>query len=216
MTDSTTGPDVQSTESTALADVAAGTPDSASGGQLDTGVDSGELVAGTWTIDPAHSEVAFTVRHLMSKVRGNFSQFSAEITTEAGDPLKARVTATIAIGSIHTGNDQRDQHLRSSDFFDPQNGQEMRFTSTGVRERGDGYVITGDLTINGITKSVDLNAEFLGVAKDAYGNTRLGAEATTSINRHDFKVDFNIPLDGGKFLIGDKVDITLTVEAVQN
>jgi polyisoprenoid-binding protein YceI len=172
------------------------------------------LVAGTWTIDATHSEVSFTVRHLMSKVRGSFADFSGEITT-TGDPTQSTVSVAIKSSSITTNNDQRDAHLRSADFFDPEKGGELVFVSTGITAKDEGYIIHGDLTINSITKPVDLAAEFLGVAVDAFGATRVGAEASTSINRKDFKVDFNIPLDGGKFLIGDKIDITLSVEAVQ-
>jgi len=117
--------------------------------------------------------------------------------------------------SISTNNAQRDGHLKSADFFDPTNGGSLAFVSNAIREGADGYVISGDLTINGITKPVDLAAEFLGVAVDAYGATRLGAEAHTSIDRKDFNVTFNVPLDGGKLLIGDKVDITLAIEAVK-
>jgi polyisoprenoid-binding protein YceI len=172
------------------------------------------LVAGTWNIDPAHSEVGFTVRHLMSKVRGSFADFSGTITTTE-DPAKSTVSVTIKTASINTNNEQRDGHLRSTDFFDAEKGGELVFVSTGITAEDGGYVIHGDLTINGISKPVDLAAEFLGVASDAYGATRLGAEATTTINRKDFKVDFNIPLDGGKFLIGDKIDITLSIEATK-
>lgn len=172
------------------------------------------LVAGTWTVDPAHSEVGFSVRHLMSKVRGRFSDFSGQIVTTE-DPTTSTVSVSIATASIDTNNAQRDGHLRSNDFFDAEKGGQLIFVSTAITGSEDGYVITGDLTINGVTKSVDLAAEFLGVAVDAFGVTRVGAEATTTINRKDFNVDFNIPLDGGKFLIGDKIDITLSIEGVK-
>jgi polyisoprenoid-binding protein YceI len=173
-----------------------------------------ELIAGTWAIDPVHSEVGFSVRHLMSKVRGSFTEFSGEVTT-TGNPLESQVSVTIKSASITTHNEQRDAHLRSADFFDPANGGELTFVSTGITEDSDGYVIAGDLTINGITQQVALAAEFLGVGANAYGGTLLGAEAKTSINRKDFNVSFNIPLDGGAFVIGDKVDITLAIEAVR-
>ena len=173
------------------------------------------LVAGSWTIDASHSEVGFSVRHLMSKVKGRFTEFNGAITTGSEDPTDASVEVTITSASITTGNEQRDAHLKSADFFDPTSGGTLSFASTGISGDADGYVISGDLTINGITKPVELAAEFLGVAVDAYGATRLGAEATTSINRKDFNVTFNVPLDGGKLLIGDKVDITLAVEAVK-
>ena len=173
------------------------------------------LVAGTWTIDASHSEVGFSVRHLMSKVKGRFTEFEGTITTGSENPVDGSVEVTITSSSITTGNEQRDGHLKSADFFDPTNGGTLAFASKGITEGADGYVISGDLTINGITKPVDLAAEFLGVATDAYGATRLGAEATTSIDRKDFNVTFNVPLDGGKLLIGDKVDITLAIEAVK-
>lgn len=173
------------------------------------------LVAGTWTIDASHSEVGFSVRHLMSKVKGRFTEFTGTVTAGSQDPTDSAVEVSITSSSIQTGNDQRDAHLRSADFFDPATGGTLTFVSTGIAETVDGYVISGDLTINEITKSVDLAAEFLGVAVDAYGATRLGAEATTTIDRSDFGVTFNVPLDGGKLLIGDKVDITLAIEAVK-
>jgi len=172
------------------------------------------ILAGTWTIDPAHSEASFAVRHLMSKVRGSFTELSGQISTTE-DILASSVTVHIASNSITTHNEQRDAHLRSADFFHPEKGGELSFVSTGIRESDDAYVITGDLTINGITKSVDLKADFLGTDTDAYGQLRLGAEASTSINRKDFDVNWNMPLDGGKYLVGDKVDITLAIEAVQ-
>ena len=175
---------------------------------------STEIVAGTWNIDPVHSEVGFTVRHLMSKVRGSFTEFSGQVTT-TDNILESQVSVVIKSGSITTHNEQRDGHLRSPDFFDPEKGGELTFVSTKITEGSNGYVITGDLTINGITKSVDLASEYLGVGTDAYGGTLLGAEASTTINRKDFNVTFNIPLDGGKFVIGDKVEITLGIEATR-
>ncbi len=172
-----------------------------------------DLVAGTWTIDPSHSEVGFTVRHLMSKVRGTFTEFGGQLVTTT-DPLGSSVEVTIASASITTHNEQRDGHLRTADFFDPERGGQLAFVSTGVTGDADGYVISGDLTINGITRPVELAAEFLGVAVDGYGLTRVGAEATTSISRKEYGVEFNVPLDGGKLLIGDKVDISLSIQAI--
>ncbi|WP_310964252.1 YceI family protein [Nocardioides terrisoli] len=168
-----------------------------------------DLVAGTWTIDPSHSEVGFTVRHLMSKVRGQFEKFEGTLTTGAGIE-ETRATATIDLNSINTRDEQRDGHLRSADFFDVENSGPMTFTATSF----DGETARGDLTIKGITKPVELDVEFLGVDKDPWGGTRIGFEATAVINRKDWGVDFNIPLDGSKVLIGDKVTISLAVEAV--
>jgi polyisoprenoid-binding protein YceI len=171
------------------------------------------LVAGRWILDPAHSTIGFTARHLMSKVRGTFNEFTGEITTTT-DPLETTISVMIKAASISTNNSQRDAHLRSADFFDPQVGGDITFSSTAVKASGDDYVITGDLTINGITRSVDLDAEFLGSDTNPYGKTVLGAEATTTIDRHDFNVNWNMPLDGGRLLVGPKVEINLSVEAV--
>ena len=170
-----------------------------------------ELVAGTWTIDPSHSEVGFTVRHLMTKVRGQFEKFEGKVVT--GDTLAdTTAEATIDLNSVNTREPQRDNHLRSADFFDVEKNGPMTFRSTSF----DGSTAKGELTIKGVTNVVELDVEFLGIDKDAYGNTRVGFEATTTINRKDFGVDFDIPLDGGKLLVGHKVDIQLSIQAVLN
>jgi polyisoprenoid-binding protein YceI len=177
----------------------------------DTTTTRTELVAGTWTIDPSHSEVGFTVRHLMTKVRGQFESFEGTVTT--GETLAdTKAEATIDLNSVSTRDAQRDGHLRSADFFDVEKSGPMTFVSTSF----DGSTAKGELTIKGVTNVVALDVEFLGIEKDAYGNTRVGFEATTEINRKDFGVDFNIPLDGGKVLVGNKVDIQLSVQAVLN
>jgi polyisoprenoid-binding protein YceI len=169
------------------------------------------IVAGTWTIDPSHSEVGFTVRHLMSKVRGQFEKFEGTLTT--GEKLEdARATATIDLNSINTREPQRDAHLRSKDFFGVEEHGQMTFTTTSF----DGTTATGELTLKGVTKPVELEVEFLGVDQDPWGNTRIGFEATTEISRKEWGVDGNVPLEGDKVLIGDKVRIHLAVEAVLN
>ena len=173
-------------------------------------IESG-IVAGTWTIDPSHSEVGFTVRHLMSKVRGQFESFTGTITT--GDSLaQTAAEATIDLNSVNTRDAQRDGHLRSADFFDVEKSGPMTFRSTSF----NGDKATGDLTIKGVTRPVELDVEFLGIETDPFGNQKIGFEATTEINRKDFGVDFNIPLDGGKLLVGDKVSIVLSVQAALN
>jgi polyisoprenoid-binding protein YceI len=170
---------------------------------------STDIVAGTWTIDASHSEVGFTVRHLMSKVRGQFTKFDGSLTT--GTTLEeTRATATVDLNSIDTRDETRDGHLRSADFFDVENHGGMTFTTTSF----DGTTAAGDLTIKGVTRPIELDVEFLGAGTDPWGGSRLGFEATTEISRKDFGVDFNVPLDGGKLLIGDKVSIHLAVEAV--
>ena len=174
----------------------------------DTGF-STDLVSGTWTIDPSHSEVGFTVRHLMSKVRGQFTRFEGTLTT--GTSLsETRAEATIDLTSVDTRDEKRDAHLRSADFFDVENSGPMTFKATEF----DGTTATGELTIKGVTRTVELDVEFLGLGLDPWGGSRLGFEATAEISRKDFGVDFNVPLDGGKLLIGDKVSIHLAVEAV--
>ncbi|MDQ6687723.1 MAG: YceI family protein [Actinomycetota bacterium] len=173
--------------------------------------DTNQIAAGTWTIDPAHSEVGFTVRHLMSKVRGQFEKFEGTVTT-GGSLGDTRAEATIDLSSVNTREPQRDNHLRSSDFFGVETADPMTFKTTAF----DGTTATGELTLNKVTKPVELSVEYLGQETDPWGGSRIGFEATTEINRKDFGVDFNIPLDGGRLLIGDKVSIQIAVEAVLN
>ena len=168
-----------------------------------------DLIAGTWTIDPSHSEVGFTVRHLMSKVRGQFEKFEGTLTTGSAVADTA-ASATIDLNSINTRDEQRDGHLRSADFFDVENAGPMTFSSVSF----NGSSATGDLSIKGVTRPVELDVEFLGIETDPWGGQRIGFEATTEINRKDFGIDFNIPLDGGKVLVGDKVQINLSIQAV--
>ena len=173
------------------------------------------LTAGTWTIDPTHTEVAFTVRHLMSKVRGTFTTFEGSIVV-GDDLLSSSAQATIDLSSVYTGTPQRDDHLRSSDFFDASTQPTMTFRSTRLSSNGESFVAVGDLTVKDVTREVELAVELLGVGTDAYGNERIGLEATGVISRKDFGIDFNVPLDGGKLLIGDTVTISLTVQAVRS
>ena len=163
---------------------------------------------GTWTIDPSHSEVGFTVRHLMTKVRGQFESFEGAITT-TDDVTGFRAEATIDLNSVNTRDANRDGHLRSADFFDVEKSGPMTFTTTSF----DGSTARGELTIKGQTHPVELDVDFLGVEVDAYGNTVLGYEASTVISRKQWGVDFNVPLDGGKVLVGDKVSVSLSIQA---
>jgi polyisoprenoid-binding protein YceI len=171
-------------------------------------------VAGTWTIDPLHSEVGFSVRHMMvSKVRGKFTKFSGEIVT-AEDLPSSSVTAQIDLSSIETGAEQRDAHLRSPDFFDTDNHPLMTYRSTGIRQHGDGYVVDGELSLKGVTRSVPLKLEVNGFGPDAYGGTRAGFTGTAEINRQDFGVSWNAALESGGVVVSDKVAIHLEIEAV--
>jgi polyisoprenoid-binding protein YceI len=170
--------------------------------------------AGTWTIDPVHSEVGFTVRHMMvSKVRGKFTSFSADIVTGAS-PLDSSVTASIDLASITTGHDQRDAHIRSADFFEVDKHPVMSYRSTGVRQQGDGYVLDGQLTLKGVTRDVPLALELNGFGPDGYGGTRAGFSATAEISRSDFGINWNAAIEGGGVVVSDKVTIQLEIEAV--
>lgn len=171
-------------------------------------------VAGTWTIDPAHSEVGFSVRHMMvSKVRGTFRDVSGQVVT-AADPLQSTVTATVQLESIDTGNADRDNHLRSADFFETDANKTMTFRSTAVRAARDGYTLVGDLTLRGVTKQVELDLEIGGFGPDAWGGTRAGFTASGSINRSDYGVDFSAVLETGGLVVSDKVNLTLEIQLV--
>jgi polyisoprenoid-binding protein YceI len=170
-------------------------------------------VAGTWTLDPVHTEIGFSVRHMMvSKVRGKFDKFTGTVTT-ATNPLESHAEAEIDLGSINTGNDQRDAHLRSNDFFDADTHTNMTFRSTGIRPNGENFLVDGELTIRGVTKPVTLTVELGGIQADPYGGIRLGLTATGVINRHDFGVSWNAAIEGGGVVVADKVTITIEAEA---
>ena len=181
-----------------------------------TAVEIPGYVTGTWAIDPVHSEVSFTVRHMMvSKVRGRFDTFEGTIVTGA-DPLSSTVNATVDLSSINTGQEQRDAHIRSADFFEVEKHPHMTFASTGVRAEGDHFLLDGDLTLKAVTKPVTFKLEVNGIGPDAYGGTRVGFSASTEINRHDFGVDFNGPIPGvpGGVAVSEKVTISLEIEGV--
>ena len=179
-----------------------------------TTVELPTLVAGSWAIDVSHSEVGFTVRHLMvSKVKGSFKTFEGAITI-APNPLDSKVEARIETFSVDTRDENRDNHLRSSDFFEVENYPYITFVSTSVRPHGHDFVVTGDLTIRGVTRSVDLALEFNGVTPDPWGGTRAGFSATTEISRADYGITFNMPIDGGGVVVGDKIKINLEIEAI--
>ena len=174
------------------------------------------ITAGTYALDPAHTTVGFVALHAMvTKVRGNFNEFEGTLTV-AENINESAANATVKTASIDTNNAERDEHVRNEDFFDVEKFPEMTFTATkfDVNEAGEGTV-TGDLTIKGTTKSVDFKVEETGVAEDPFGNTRLGFEATTSINRTDFGVDFNAPLKTGGVLVSEYIKIELEVSAIK-
>jgi polyisoprenoid-binding protein YceI len=173
-------------------------------------------IAGTWTIDAAHSEVGFMVRHMMvSKVRGGFKTFQGTIVT-AEDPTASSGSAVIELASITTNNDERDVHLRSAEFFDvdAEADAKMTFRSTAVRGGGSHYMVDGELTIRRITRPITLDVEFGGFTPDPYGNTRIGLSATGELNRSDFGIVWNAALEGGGVVVSDKVQLNLEIEAV--
>jgi polyisoprenoid-binding protein YceI len=167
-------------------------------------------VVGTWDIDQVHSDVSFM---MVSKVKGRIAQFGGTIVT--GETFEAStVTATLDATSIDTNNEQRDGHIKSADFFETEKYPEWTFASTGIKADGVEYEISGDLTIKGVTKPVTLNLEIGGFGPDAYGGTRAGFTATTTINRSEFGVDIALPMDGGGVVVSEKVQLTLEIEAV--
>ena len=172
-------------------------------------------LAATWTIDQTHSEVGFSVRHMMvSKVRGRFTSFSGQIVT-AEDPTQSSVTAEIDLSSINTGHEQRDAHIRSADFFEVETYPTMTYTSTGIKVEDGEYVLYGDLTLKGVTRTVPLTLELHGFAEDPHGGYRAGFTATGEINRSDFNVSTNVPMANGGVVVADKIQLQLEIEAIK-
>lgn len=171
------------------------------------------LSAGTWAIDPAHSLVGFSVRHLMvSKVRGRFTDFSG--TLVIAEDGTASAEAEIRVDSVTTDNPQRDAHLRTADFFHAEQFPTARFRSTGFRVDGENFVVDGEFTFHGVTKPISLKVEFLGVNPGMGNGPVAGFEAETVVSRRDFGVDIDMPLpDGGGVVVGDKITLTLEIEA---
>ncbi len=171
--------------------------------------------AGTWEIDPSHSSVEFSVRHMMfSKVRGRFGSFRGTIVI-GEDPRDSSVEAAVDVASVDTGDENRDAHLRSADFFDVERFPEMTFVSRAVRQEGERYVVAGDLTLHGVTRPVELDLELNGIGTDPYGRTRAGFTATTELSRKDFGLEWNVALETGGVLVGDKVQVALEIQAVR-
>ena len=171
------------------------------------------LPAGTWNLDPTHTHIGFTVRHMMvAKVRGSFKDFSAEITV-GENPLESTLSAVVQMASIDTGNGDRDGHLRTNDFFSIDEFPTMTLVSTGFVDNGDGnYTLNADLTIKGVTQPVAFDLEFAGTGQDPWGNTKAGFSASATINRKDFGIEWNAPLETGGVLIGEQVKIEIDAE----
>jgi polyisoprenoid-binding protein YceI len=174
-------------------------------------------LTGTYNVDPSHTRVGFVARHAMvTKVRGSFNDFAGSGYFDAENPADSKLELTIQATSIDTRNADRDNHLRSNDFFEMETYPEIHFASTAVEKIDDeNYQVTGDLTIKGVTKSVSIDFEVSGPVQDPWGNTRIGLEGSAVVNRKDFGVNFNAPLEAGGVLVGEKVTLELDVSAVK-
>ncbi len=169
----------------------------------------------TYNIDKAHSEATFQVRHLLTKVRGRFSDFAGTIQYDEARPENSQVDFTIQATSIDTSEKDRDTHLRSADFFEVEKFQTVTFQSRSIARKGTNqFNLTGDLTMHGVTRQVSFDVEFLGKAKDPWGNERIAFEAETTVNRKDYGLHWNAALETGGFLVGDEVKISLSIQAV--
>lgn len=174
-----------------------------------------QLTPGTWNVDPTHSSLTFVVRHLMvSKVRGRFGAFSGTATI-TDEKLLSSVTATAEVASIDTSDAGRDEHLKSADFFDAASFPTIGFKSTKITGSGDSYTLLADLTIKGVTKSVTFDLEFDGVGQDPWGNTKAGFSAEAEVNRKDWGLEWNVALETGGVLVGEKVKLALDIQLVK-
>ena len=172
-------------------------------------------IAGTWVIDPSHSRLGFETRHaVITKVRGHFADFAGTVVI-GEDTDASTVNITAKLDSIDTGSADRDGHLKSADFFDTENTNELVFESTGIKATGDTFVVTGNLTIKDVTNSIDIAVEATGTAVDPFGNTRAGFEGTSELSRKDFGLTWNVALETGGFLVSDNVKLQLDISAIK-
>jgi polyisoprenoid-binding protein YceI len=172
-------------------------------------------ITGDYTIDPSHSTIGFSARHAMvTKVRGSFTDFEGTAHVDTTTPANSSVSVSIKAASVTTGNEQRDGHLKTPDFFDVENYPQITFVSTNVERDGSEWEITGDLTINGVTKSITIPFEETGSAKDPFGNTRVGFEGGVTIDRTEWNLSFNAALETGGVLVSEKVKLEFDVSAI--
>lgn len=169
----------------------------------------------TWNIDVTHSELVFRIRHLVSRVNGTFRDWQGTIAADPANWNDGQVNIVIQTASIDTRSERRDNHLRSADFFDAATFPTITFKSTAVKVEGTSVTLSGELTIRGVTKPVTLTGEYLGMTGDGPKKQRVGFQATTKINRMDFGVSYNRAVEGGGTLLGDEVEILVTVAAVR-
>jgi polyisoprenoid-binding protein YceI len=171
---------------------------------------------GTYALDPSHSSVSFSARHLMvSKVRGRFAVSGGKVVVNE-QPTNSSVEAVIDAASVHSGDDKRDEHLRSDDFLATSTHPTIEFRSTSVDDHGDGeFTLSGDLTLRGVTRPVVLQGEYLGTQDTPFGDTRIGFTAETELSRKDWGLEWNMALETGGVVVGDKVKLTIDVEAIR-
>ena len=173
-------------------------------------------MATNWSFDPTHSHIGFSVRHLMiSKVRGQFNKWESSFAFDEADPTASKLSVRIDAASIDTREEKRDAHLRSPDFFDVEKFPALTFESTKIDRDGDDFVVSGNLTIRDVTRPVQLKVESLGRTRDPWGGERVGFSAATSINRKDFGLHWNVALETGGVVVGDKIEIGIEIEAVR-
>lgn len=174
-------------------------------------------ITGDYTIDPSHSRLGFTARHAMvTKVRGQFKDFSGTATVDATTPANSKVELTIQVASVDTGSADRDGHLQSGDFFGTDTTPTITFSSTDVSRDGSDWTIVGDLSIKGISKSVSIDFEEVGSAQDPFGNVRIGFEGSVTVNRKDWDLTWNAALETGGVLVSDKVKLEFDISAIKN
>jgi len=174
-------------------------------------------ITGDYTIDPAHTRLGFSARHAMvATVRGQFTDFTGTAHVDTADPAGYKVELSIVANSISTGQQQRDDHLRSGDFFESEEYPDITFVSTDVARDGDDWTITGDLTIKGVTHSIAVPFEFTGSAQDPFGNTRIGFEGAATLNRKDWGLSWNAALETGGVLVSDKVKLQFDISAIKS
>ena len=175
-------------------------------------------LSGSYALDPTHTRLGFVARHAMvTKVRGSFGEFTGTATLDFDDASRSAAEVTVAVASISTGQQQRDEHLRTNDFFDAPTFPEITFRSTKVdKTGGDDFAMTGDLTIKGVTKPVTIEFEHTGVARDPYGNLRAGFDGKATINRSDWGISFNAALETGGVLVSDKITLEFDISAIRN
>ena len=174
-------------------------------------------ITGDYTIDPAHTRLGFSARHAMvATVRGQFTEFTGTAHVDTADPASSKVEVSIVANSINTGQQQRDDHLRSGDFFESEQYPDITFSSTDVSRDGDDWTITGDLTIKGVTHSIAVPVEFTGSAQAPFGNTRIGFEGAATLNRKDWGLSWNAALETGGVLVSEKIKLQFDISAIQN